>query len=514
MASPPAISKDNKSAAAPPKSQWSDEPHTSDLFNIIVYLCWSLVIAIGRIREILSKTFKKSNIETESGYAPITSDFEDFYSRRVYGRIHDCWNRPIASCASTWIDVIERERVYSKYNTYTPHMTETGRKIHALNLGSYNYLGFGDADSPTREPVLAALEQFASTTSSTRSDAGTTTLHRETEQVVSRYVGKEDAVIIGMGYGTNSTVLNVLCTPGTLIISDSNNHASIVNGSRSGGAKIQVFKHNDVKDLERVIRTAIISGQPDNRGPWDKIFIIVEGIYSMEGETCPLPEIVKVKKQYGCYLYVDEAHSIGALGSTGRGVCEFTGVDPKDVDVLMGTFTKSFGAVGGYIAADKTVVDYIRSTSLGSLYSASISPPACQQIISAMKIILGEDGTDLGKKKLQAIYDNANYFRDALRSKGFHILGQAGSPVVPLMLYLPSNVVQFSRLLLQANVAVVVVGFPATPLLLARARFCISAGHTREELEHAVDKITEVSNILSSRYNLSNFFFRFDQNAQ
>jgi len=488
-----------------------EEPEPGPILTFFIYLSWALLIAAGRIREILSKIFKGQTVYTPDGYAPITSDFEDFYSRRAYGRIHDCWNRPISSCASTWIDVIERERIYTEYKTYTCDVKETGRTIRALNLGSYNYLGFGDADSPTRDPVLAALEQFSVTTSSVRSDAGTTVLHRETEKVVSRYVGKEDAIIIGMGYGTNSTVLNVLCTPGTLIISDANNHASIVNGSRSGGAKIQVFKHNNVKDLERVIRTAIIAGQPDNRGPWDKIFIIVEGIYSMEGECCPLPEIVEIKKKYGCYLYVDEAHSIGAVGKTGRGVCEFTGVNPQDVDVLMGTFTKSFGAVGGYIAADKDVIDYIRSTSLGSLYSSSISPPSCQQIISAMKMILGEDGTDLGAKKLQAIYDNANFFRDRLRELGFHVLGHSGSPVVPLMLYMPSNVVQFSRLLLQSNIAVVVVGFPATPILTSRARFCISAGHTRKELEDAIDKIREVSNIIGTRYLLPNFFFRFSQ---
>ena len=450
----------------------SDDPQPGYVFAFLIYLSWASLIFAGRVRDLVENSFlckkqsDEKHLDNPPGFAPITSDFEDFFTRRVYGRIHDCWNRPIASCASTTIDVIERERVYTDKGLYTMGMSESGRKIRALNLGSYNYLGFGDADSPTTPFVLDAVDQFSITTCSSRIDAGTTTLHKETENVVARYVGKEDAIVIGMGFGTNSTVLGVLRTPGTLIISDAKNHSSIVNGSRSGGARIQVFKHNDVKDLERVIRTAIIAGQPDNRGPWDKIFIVVEGIYSMEGECCPLPDIVKLKQQYGCYLYVDEAHSIGALGKTGRGVCEFLNVNPNDVDVLMGTFTKSFGAVGGYIAADKAVIDYLRSTSLGSIYSASISPPSCQQIISSMKMILGEDGTDMGKKKLQAIHDNSIFFRNKLKEYGFNILGQEGSPVVPLMLYLASTVTVFSRLLLQSNIAVVVVGYPATELLV------------------------------------------------
>lgn len=462
------------------------------LLSILVYMSYATLLGVGHIRDFLASIFL-SGSKPPQGYAPLTSDFDDFFTRRAYGRLHDCWNRPVASCASTYIDVVDRARVYDEYGSYTLDTKETGKKIRCLNLGSYNYLGFGDAYSPTRNPVLEAVGQYGTTTCSARVDCGTTLLHRETERVAARYLGKEDAIIVGMGFGTNTTIIGNLCPQGTLIISDQLNHSSIVNGARSGGAKIQVFKHNDVKDLEKTIRTAIVNGQPDNRGPWDKIMIIVEGIYSMEGEVAALPEIVAIKKKYGCYLYVDEAHSIGALGATGRGVCEFTGVDPKDVDILMGTFTKSFGAVGGYIAADKNIIDFLRATSMSSLYSASISPPACQQIISSMKIILGEDGTDLGQKKLKAIVANSDHFRNRLIAYGFMVLGQDSSPVVPMMLFLPAVVTEFSNRCLQAGIAVVVVGFPATPLNAARVRFCISASHTIEELDDAAEKIYAIS---------------------
>mgnify|MGYP001058147471 CR=1 FL=1 len=466
---------------------------------VTVYFGWGLLIFVGHIRDFFRRLFVHTS-KTPVGYAPIVSDFEDFYTRRAYGRIHECWNRPINSAPSAHISVIERERIGTVFPGYTLEVRETGRTNDCLNLGSYNYLGFGDNDSPTKPSVLAALDQYSVTTCSSRSDVGTTPLHLQVEEVVARYVGKEAAMVFSMGFGTNSTGLPALMGPGTLLISDELNHASIVVGARSSGAKIAVFKHSDVKDLERVIRKAIVDGQPRSHRPWRRIMIVVEGIYSMEGEMCPLAEIVALKKKYKCSLYVDEAHSIGAVGPTGKGVCEFTGVDPADVDVLMGTFTKSFGSVGGYIAADKHVIDYLRLHCMGSVYSPSISPPACQQIIAAMKIILGEDGTDNGRQRLQAIYDNANYFRDELRNYGFHVLGEAGSPVVPVMLYVPSQIKHFSTESLARNLAVVVVGFPATPLLLSRVRFCISAAHTRKDLEDAIKKIKEVGDVLGLRY--------------
>ena len=219
--------------------------------------------------------------------------------------------------------------------------------LDVLNLGSYNYLGFGDAASPTSPVVIKALGKYGVSTCSNRTDYGTTTEHVELEQLVASYLRKPAAMIVGMGFGTNSTGIPALAGPGSLIISDANNHASIVSGARGSGAKIAVFAHNDVADLERVIRKAIVEGQPLTHRPWRKIIIVIEGIYSMEGEMSPLSEIVAIKKKYKCYLYVDEAHSIGAVGKTGRGVAEYWGVNPDDVDVFMGTFTKSFGAVGG-----------------------------------------------------------------------------------------------------------------------------------------------------------------------
>jgi serine palmitoyltransferase len=173
-----------------------------------------------------------------------------------------------------------------------------------------------------------------------------------------------------------------------LILSDGLNHTSIVNGARASGAAIRTFRHNDVGDLEAILREAVVLGRPRTRRPWNKILVIVEGIYSMEGEYCDLRRIVRICKLYGAYVYLDEAHSIGAMGPTGRGLSEFTGTDTADIDIMMGTFTKSFGGMGGYIASDKATIDYLRQRCSGSAYHNAMSPLVCQQVLTCFKVCI------------------------------------------------------------------------------------------------------------------------------
>ena len=259
-----------------------------------------------------------------------------------------------------------------------------------LNLGSYNYLGFADDwDVTCKQDVLGSLVHLPSSVGSSRLEYGTTVLHREVERIVASFVGKEGAMALNMGFNTNATVIPALASTGDLIVSDELNHTSIVNGARASGAAIRTFRHNDAMDLDMILREAIVYGQPRTRRSWNKILVVVEGVYSMEGEYCNLREVVSVCKRYGAYVYLDEAHSIGAMGPTGRGCCEYTGVDPADVDVLMGTFTKSFGGMGGYVAADRRVIEGLRRDCAGSAYHNSLSPVVCQQIISSFRVSKG-----------------------------------------------------------------------------------------------------------------------------
>jgi len=292
---------------------------------------------------------------------------------------------------------------------------------------------------------------------------------------------------------------------GSLIVSDSLNHTSIVNGARASGAKVMVFKHNDMQHLDSVLRNAIVQGQPRTHRPWTKILVMVEGIYSMEGEICNLRGVVDVAKKYKAFTYVDEAHSIGALGKTGRGVCEYCNVDPSEIDIMMGTFTKSFGAMGGYIASSPEVVHHLRTHAHASKLGNSMSPIVVQQCLTALRIISGEDGTDLGQKKLKAIRDNSNFFRQGIKDMGLECYGDWDSPIIPVMLYNPAKIAAFSRECFSRKMAVVVVGFPATPLMLSRARFCISAGHSRKDLEDALVQISEIADLMRLRYRRSAF---------
>lgn len=462
---------------------------------LTTYFSYGLLFVFGQIRDLFRKIldwFRSNNLQ---GYAPICLGLEDFYKRRLYLRIQDCFGRPISSAPDAWLDVIERNS-----NDSNKTLKRTSNISRCLNLGSYNYLGFAASDEYCTPRVIESLKKFSPSTCSSRADGGTIMMHNELEKYVANFVGKPAAIVFGMGYVTNSAILPVLISKGGLIISDSLNHSSIVNGARGSGATIRVFQHNTPSHLEEVLREQIAEGQPRTHRPWKKIIVVVEGIYSMEGDLCKLPEIIAICKKYKAYSYLDEAHSIGAVGKTGRGVCELLGVDPADVDILMGTFTKSFGSCGGYIAGSKELIQYLKHTSPAHLYATSMSPPAVQQIISAIKVILGEDGSCRGAQKLAQIRENSNFFRSELQSMGFEVLGDNDSPVMPIMLYNPGKIPAFSRECLKQNVAVVMSAFPATPLLLARARICISASHTKEDLIKGLEVISRIGDLVGIKY--------------
>jgi serine palmitoyltransferase len=222
---------------------------------------------------------------------------------------------------------------------------------------------------------------------------------------------------------------------------------------------VRVFRHNDMISLQNLLRAAIRDGQERTHRPWRRIVVAVEGIYSMEGEFCNLAEVIAIAKAHKALVYLDEAHSIGATGLTGRGVCEHAGVDPRDVDVLMGTFTKSFGAMGGYIAASASVVAWVKRRSAGFLVDNAMAPVVVQQVLSAFRVMRGEDGSGAGARKLAALKDNANYFRQRLIGMGCEVLGEEGSPVIPLLIYQPTKVAAFSRECLKRGVR----SFPSPP---------------------------------------------------
>ncbi|KND01022.1 serine C-palmitoyltransferase LCB2 [Spizellomyces punctatus DAOM BR117] len=457
---------------------------------ITTYMSYFFLIVFGHIRDFFGfwlKSDEYKHLKTQNGYAPINSGFDTFYHRRLYVRIRDCFNRPVTNVPGRTITLLDR-----KSEDYNRTFKLTGETKEVLNLSSYNYLGFAQSEGPCADAVETAVRKYGVATCSSRMEAGTLDQHQEVEALVARFVGKEAAMIISMGFATNSTTIPALVGKGCLIISDELNHSSLVYGARVSGASIRVFKHNDMKDLEAVLRNSIAGGQPRTHRPWKKILVMVEGLYSMEGSICALPEIVELKKKYKFYLYLDEAHSIGAMGPNGRGICDYFGVDPEDVDIMMGTFTKSFGAAGGYIAAKQEIVDRVRFYTHASVYAEAITPPILQQIYTSMRIIMGEEGGDEGRRRIQQLARNCRFFSAELRKMGFIVYGDEDSPIVPLLLFHPAKIPAFSREMLKRGIAVVVVGYPATPIITSRVRFCLSAAHTMEDLKFALQHISEV----------------------
>ncbi|KAJ3352361.1 serine palmitoyltransferase component [Entophlyctis luteolus] len=468
---------------------------------ITTYLSYFVLIVTGHLRDFFGFRINPqafAHLRNKNGYAPLNSGFDTFYHRRLYVRIRDVFNRPITNVPGRTVTLLERE---SKDYNKTFQLKGTTREV--LNLSSYNYLGFAQNEGPCADAVEATIQKYGVQSGASRFDNGTLDLHLEAESLIARFMGKDAAMIVSMGFATNSTNIPSLVGKGSLIVSDEFNHSSLVFGARVSGASIRVFKHNDVKDLEHVLRDAISQGQPRTHRPWKKILVIVEGLYSMEGSICNLPGIVALKDKYKFYLYLDEAHSVGAMGPNGRGICDYYGVDPSKVDILMGTFTKSFGAAGGYLAASKEVIDHIRFSSHSNVYAEAISPPILQQIITSTRIIMGEVNGNDGRRRIQQLARNSKFFCSELKRMGFIVYGM-DSPVVPLLLCHPAKIPAFSRELLKRGIAVVVVGYPATPIITSRVRFCISAAHTMEDMKWALEQISEVGDKLLLKVSQEN----------
>ncbi|CAF0836525.1 unnamed protein product, partial [Didymodactylos carnosus] len=249
---------------------------------VLTYLSYAILCIFGWLRDFLRQSYverKKGALDPNAklGFVPLYQSYESFYTRNMYTRVRDIFNRPIGSVASSEFDLVER--VSDDYNwTYR----YTGNKIRAINLGSYNYLGFAEKDGPCATAAINSIKSYGSALCSTRSELGTQSYHIELETLLAEYLGVESCIAFGMGFATNALNIPALVSKGDLVLSDELNHVSLILGIRLSGAKIQTFAHNDMKDLERKLHDAIVYGQPRHHRPWRKILIVVEGIYSME----------------------------------------------------------------------------------------------------------------------------------------------------------------------------------------------------------------------------------------
>lgn len=350
-----------------------------------------------------------------------------------------------------------------------------------IMLGSNNYLGL-TADERVVRGAQAALERFGTGLTGSRLLNGTISLHLELEQEIADWMGTEEALVTSTGAQANLTALGTLLSPGDTVVADSGDHASILDGCVLSRAKLRVFRHNRIDKLQRTLEKAA----RDDGG----ILVVVDGVFSMEGDIAPLGEIADLCRSFGARLMVDEAHGAGVLGARGAGASELLGVEDR-VDLRMGTFSKSLASCGGFLAGSHDVIDFLRVQSRTFLFTASGVPAAVGAALAALRIVRSPEGPPL----LARVLDNAAYLHAGLRERGFKVVehkGDAMTPVVPVIVGDDWKAVLLWRALYDAGVFVNVAIHPAVPPGGALLRTSVMATHDRATLDRALDAFATV----------------------
>ncbi len=347
-----------------------------------------------------------------------------------------------------------------------------GRKV--INFSSYNYLGLAGHPSVQRA-AKEAIDQYGTSASASRIASGEKPVHRILERALADFMGTEDSVVMVGGFATNESTIGHLMGERDLILYDSYSHESIQRGCRLSGATARAFPHNRWESLERILR--------EERHRYEKALIVIEGVYSMDGDFPDLPEFIKVKKQFQAMLMIDEAHSIGVLGETGRGIGEHFGVDRLDVDIWMGTLSKSLASCGGYIAGTGKWVEYLKYTVPGFVFSVGLPPASAAASEEAIRILASEP------VRVSQLRQNSEFFREACRERGWNVGPSRDSAIIPLILGSSATCIRVSTELLDRGILVVPIIHPAVPEDTARLRFFISSNHSEDELKSTVAAI-------------------------
>ena len=345
-----------------------------------------------------------------------------------------------------------------------------------INFSSYNYCGMS-GDPRVAQAIKEAVDRYGSSVSASRLVSGEKVIHRDLERAIADFVGVEDSIVLVGGHSTNESVIGHLFGPGDLILHDSLAHNSIIQGCKLSGARRRPFPHNDWKAVDQLLT--------DLRSEYRRVLIAIEGVYSMDGDVAPLPKFVEVKKRHKAFLMVDEAHSIGTLGETGRGIGEHHHVKPMDVDVWMGTLSKSFGSCGGYIAGCKALVEYLKYTAPGFVYSVGISPANAAAALASLRLLEAEP------ERVHRLRERARQFLELARARGLNTGMSQDSPVVPVIIGNSMNALMLSKALKGRGINVQPILYPAVEEKAARLRFFITSCHTPEQIRTTVEATAE-----------------------
>jgi glycine C-acetyltransferase len=348
-----------------------------------------------------------------------------------------------------------------------------GRKV--LNFCSNNYLGL--ANHPRLlDAAVEAMKEYGLGPAAVRTIAGTMNLHLHLEERLAAFKGAEAAITFQSGFSANLATIPALAGKGDAIFSDELNHASIIDGCRLSGAKIFRYAHCNAADLQQVLEK--------NHADFNRAMVITDGVFSMDGDIAPLDEILEVSRKYDAVLMVDDAHGEGVLGKGGRGIVDHFGLHGK-VDVEVGTLSKAFGVVGGVVAGDPLVVEWLRQRGRPFLFSSAMTVPDVAACLAAVDIL--EESTEL----IDQLWENTRYFKDEMRRLGFDT-GFSTTPITPVMLGEAPLAQRFSRELFEMGVFAMAIGYPTVPQGKARIRVMISAAHQKDDLDHGLQAFADI----------------------
>ena len=344
-----------------------------------------------------------------------------------------------------------------------------------INFASYNYLGFS-GDPRINQAACDAVARYGTSVSASRVVSGERPIHQELEQALATAYNVEDAVVFVSGHATNVSTLGHLLGPKDLVLHDEYIHNSSLVGTQLSGAKRMSFSHNDPAALEALLAR--------HRHQFERVLVVIEGLYSMDGDIPELPRFIELKQRYQAWLMVDEAHSFGVMGDTGLGLREYFDIDPRDVDIWMGTMSKTMAGCGGYIAGSKPLVETLRYLAPGFLYSVGMPAQVAAPSLAALQLMQQEP------ERVQCLHAISRYFLEQATARGLDTGKSIGAAVVPVIIGSSAAAARLSNALLEQHINVQPILHPAVPEKSARLRFFLSCEHTQAHIDQTLDALT------------------------
>ena len=375
---------------------------------------------------------------------------------------------------NSWREAGTFQRLRDLQSACTPISRFDGREV--INLASNNYLGL-TTHPKLIEAAIEATRKYGAGSGAVRTISGTMDLHLQLERKIAAFKNVEACVVFQSGFAANAGTVSAILTPEDHIISDALNHASIIDGCRLSRAKIHVFPHRDVETAEA--KLAALEGVPGHK------LLISDGVFSMDGDIAPLPELVKLARKYGAIMMVDDAHSSGVLGRAGRGTVDHFGLDGQ-VHIQVGTLSKAIGVLGGYVCGSRDLIDFLYQRARPFLFSTSHPPSVAASCIAAFDILEQEP------ERMRNLWKNTEYFRASLKAAGFDT-GASETPIIPIMVGQAKTAFAFSQALFDEGLLATGIGFPTVPEGRARIRTIVTATHTTEQLDQATDILSRVA---------------------